>query len=169
MPEKQLYKGKLLSLKLKNVSLPNGHQAALEVVKHPGAALTVPFVSKNKIILLRQFRPVIETYLYELPAGTLKKGERPLDCARREIKEETGYSASRFTYLGAIFPVPGYSTEQIHLYRAEGLKRCRGYSCDNDECIESAIVDRPGIKKLFNQRKIQDAKTICALALCGWV
>ena len=64
-------------------------------------------------MMLRQLRPVVGSYIYELPAGTIDKGETPLECARREIVEETGYSAKKFTFLGSIFPVPGYSTEKI--------------------------------------------------------
>src|SRR3990167_3555163 len=97
---KPVFKGRLLKIFVKRMRLPNGYMATFEIVKHPGAALIVPFLNKDKIIMLRQLRPVINSYIYELPAGTLGKRESPLSCARREIVEETGYSAKRFTLVG---------------------------------------------------------------------
>lgn len=76
-----------LNIKKRTAKLPNGNTARLELVEHPGAVLIVPFLSRDKVILLRQFRPVINAYIFELPAGTLEKGEQPLACARREIIE----------------------------------------------------------------------------------
>jgi len=148
--------------------LPHGFTATFEMIRHPGAALIVPFLSKDKIIMLRQLRPVIGSYIYELPAGTLDKGEAPLACARREIIEETGYGAKKFTFLGKIYPVPGYSTEKIFIYKAEGLSKEERIA-EKDEVIESRIFNKTEIKRLFKQGKIVDAKTITALAFCGWL
>ena len=130
--------------------------------------LIVPFLTKDKVILLRQFRPVINSYIFELPAGTLEKSEHPLACARREIIEETGYSAKKFTRLGIIYPVPGYSTEKITLYKAEELTE-RGIACEPDEVIETIVVTKKIVRELFNAGRIIDAKTICAFAHCGWL
>jgi ADP-ribose pyrophosphatase len=163
-----IFKGKLLSLFKEKVRLPNGYIAKLEVIKHPGAALIVPFLTENKVIILKQFRPVIDSYLYELPAGTLEKGESPLLCAKRELREEVGYSAGKFTKLGEIYPVPGYSTEKIIIYKAEILKIKEGMA-RKDEVIKNYIVTRNQLKQFFKAGKIVDAKTICAFALCGWL
>ncbi len=163
-----VFKGKLLSLMTKEVRLPNGYMVRLEMIEHPGAALIVPFLSRNRILILKQFRPVIGSYIYELPAGTLNKGESPLSCARREIVEETGFSAARFTLLGKIYPVPGYSTEKITIYKAERLTE-RGKHAEKDEVITHCRADKKHIKELFKSGKIIDAKTICALAFCGWL
>ena len=165
---KLAYRGKLLSLFHKELTLPNGHRCRLEVIKHPGAVLVIPFLSPDKIIFLRQLRPAIDAYIYELPAGTLGRGEAPSACARREIIEETGYSCSRLKKLGEIFPVPGYSTEKISIYEAHGLKpvkHCR----EKDEIIESFIVTKKQVGRFFKSGKIKDAKTICALSFCGWL
>ncbi|MDD5730733.1 MAG: NUDIX hydrolase [Candidatus Omnitrophica bacterium] len=166
--QKLIYKGRILRLIKKQQRLPNGYLADFEMIGHPGASLVVPFLTRDKIILLKQFRPVIGAYLYELPAGTLQDGETPLNCARREIAEETGYSASKFTGLGRIYPVPGYSTEKIFIYKAEKLQKCESRT-EEDEVIKSFPVTRALVKKLFLSGKITDAKTICALAKCGWL
>lgn len=165
---KPIFKGKLLTVGTIRKHLPNGYRAYFEVVKHPGAALVVPFLSKDKIIMIRQLRPVIDSYLYELPAGTLSINEDPLACARREIVEETGYAAKVFKRLGAIYTVPGYSTERIVIYKAEKLTKKR-WMPEEDEVIEHFAVTKPMVKRLFRSGKIVDAKTICALSMCGWL
>ena len=168
MKNKTVFKGRLLRLAVKKVRLPNGYVATYETVQHPGAALIVPFPAKNKIIMLRQLRPVIGRYIYELPAGTLDKNEHPLSCAKREIIEETGFAAKKFIYLGKIFPVPGYSTECISIYKAEKLHKVE-HVAEKDEVIKSLIFSKADIRKLFRSGKITDAKTIAALALVGWL
>ncbi len=157
-----------LNIKKRATKLPNGHTVRLELVEHPGAVLIVPFLTRDTVILLRQFRPVINAYIFELPAGTLEKGEQPLACARREIIEETGYRAKKLTRLGSIYPVPGYSTEKITLYKAENLTE-RGMACEADEVIETLVVTKKMVRELFAAGKIIDAKTICAFAHCGWL
>jgi len=157
-----------LNIKKRSAQLPNGHTARLELVEHPGAVLIVPFLTRDTVILLRQFRPVINAYIFELPAGTLEKGEQPLACARREIIEETGYSAKKLTRLGIIYPVPGYSTEKITMYKAENLTE-RGMACEADEVIETLVVTKKKVRGFFAAGKIIDAKTICAFAHCGWL
>lgn len=166
--KKILFKGKLISLVTKKMRLPNGYLANLEIIRHPGAVLVIPFLSEDKIILLKQFRPVINSYLYELPAGTLKKNESLFSCAKREIIEETGYAATSLKKIGLIYPVPGYSTERIIIYQARGLKKKKG-AFDKDEIIESFAVTKKQLKQMFRQGKITDSKTISALAICGWL
>jgi ADP-ribose pyrophosphatase len=128
----------------------------------------IPFLDKDRMLFLRQLRPVVGRYIYELPAGTLGRDEKPISCARREIIEETGYSAKRFTRLGAIYPVPGYSTERIIIYKAEGLRKA-ARTPEKDEVIRTRIFTRSKVKKLFKDGKITDAKTIAALAMAGWL
>ena len=165
---KTVFKGKLLEVLVKKERLPHGYLATFEMIKHPGASLVVPFLDKDTIIMLRQLRPVIGATIYELPAGTLGRGEAPLACARREIIEETGYSAKRLTLLARIYPVPGYSTEEIFIYKAEGLKKVER-AVEEDEVIESGPFTRSAVRKLFKEGKIVDAKTICGLAFCKWL
>lgn len=168
MAEIKKFKGRILNVSVKKVRLPNGYVTNIEIVKHPGAVLVAPLLSKNKIIMLRQFRPVINAYIYELPAGTLEKNESPVTCAKREIIEETGYKSNKLKKLGAIIPVPGYSTEKIFIFKAEGLKETKRLT-QPDEVIDTLIMTKQEVKRLFKLGKIVDAKTISALCMCGWL
>jgi ADP-ribose pyrophosphatase len=166
--EKKIFHGKLLRLYARTVRLPNGYTAGFEVIKHPGAALVIPFVSRDAIIMLRQLRPVIGMYLYELPAGTRDRREPARACAAREIIEETGYAAGKLTRLGHIYPVPGYSTERIDIYKAQQLRQT-GVKPEQDEVLESIVMGRAKVRHLFKTGKIVDAKTICALSFISWL
>jgi ADP-ribose pyrophosphatase len=168
VPEKKIFHGKLLQLYKRTVRLPNGYIAGLEVIKHPGAALVIPFISSDTIIMLRQLRPVIGEYIYELPAGTRDRNETTRACASREIIEETGYAAGKLTRLGMIYPVPGYSTEKIDIYKATNLRRT-GVKPEQDEVLESIEMGRSRALRLFKTGRIVDAKTICALSFIGWL
>ncbi len=173
------FKGRLLKIITQKRRLPNGYLASLEIVEHPGAVLIVPFWDSDRLVILRQFRPVVGCTLYEFPAGTLKPDEPPLVCARRELLEETGYTARKLIKLGKIFPVPGYSTEIITILKAEGLRVFRKTSFqgenhprdseqkDPDEILKACILSRAQIRRLFRGGRLQDAKTICALGFCG--
>ena len=161
-------KPRFLNLAVEKVPLPNGRVRPFEMVKHPGAVVIVPFLNDETIVLLKQFRPVLRKFLYEFPAGTLEPGEQPLACARRELQEETGYKAKKITRLGYIYPVPGYSTEKLVLYKAEELTPVN-VVCQEDEVIKVKTFTRQQIHNLLNAGKLVDAKTICCLALCGWL
>ena len=160
------FKGKLLSLYVEKKRFPNGYVANLEIVKHPGAVLIVPFLTKDKIVLIRQYRPIISSNIWELPAGTLSENEAPLSCAKRELVEEIGYRAQEWKKIGYIYPAPGYTTEKILIYKARKLKKC-STDLQDDEVITSRIVSKKSIKNLFKTGRIIDAKTICALTLSG--
>lgn len=161
---KYAFRGKNIFLGQRTQRLPNGRLAHVDVVLHPGAVLIVPFLTKDKIIFLRQYRPALNKFLYELPAGTLDRGESIGTCAKRELIEETGFTAAQLKRLGKIYPVPGYSNEIIYIYRATQLKREYAEK-DQDEIISTRVFNPLEIKRLFNSGKIVDAKTICALAL----
>lgn len=161
---KTVFRGRVIKVYSVTRTLPNGIKTTVDVVEHPGAVLILPFLGQDRIILLRQYRPSIKKYLWELPAGTLKPKESPVRCAKRELVEETGYQAQRILKLGKIYPVPGYSTEVITLFQAEKLSR-QYAAKDKDEVIEARSVSIKDVKKMFNAGRIMDAKTICALAL----
>ncbi len=166
--KKNKYKGIFLNVHSRKVSLPNGRNTEIEYVEHPGAVLIIPFLNKTKVVMLRQYRAVVGSYIYELPAGTLEKGETPLRCAKRELTEETGYKSKKVKKLGKILPVPGYSTEVIHIFKAEQLEK-KEKSLDQDEVIETIEFSIKEIKDLFKKAGIVDAKTIAAFAMCGWL
>ncbi len=148
--------------------LPNGNTASIDMVRHPGAAVIVPFLDKSKIVLIWQYRQALQGYIYEFPAGTLEKGEDPKQCAYRELIEETGYKASKMTFLGDVIPVPGYSSEVLKIYSASGLKAV-GAKTEDSEVIETKVFSKTQVKVMFRSGKITDGKTIAALAMIGWV
>ncbi|MDD5347892.1 MAG: NUDIX hydrolase [Candidatus Omnitrophica bacterium] len=162
------FKGRLLEVSTRRVRLPNGFVTDIDVVRHIGAVLIVPLLSQEKVVLIRQYRPVIAEYLYELPAGTLAKKEAPGACARRELVEETGFAAKKLKRLGAIVPVPGYSTEKIEIFKAEKLVKVKRRT-EADEVIRVTIMSRSHIRQLFRRGALKDAKTICAFAMIGWL
>jgi ADP-ribose pyrophosphatase len=166
LAKKQIFKGRLLNLFLEKQRFPNGYIADLEVIKHPGAVLIVPFLNKDKIILIKQYRPVINAHIWELPAGTLHRGEKPLACAKRELVEEIGYRAKEWKRLGFIYPAPGYTTEKIIVFQATGLEKVSA-QVQEDEIISSALLHKKEIIRLFNAGDIVDSKTICALKFAG--
>lgn len=161
-------KGRKFNFLIQNKRLPNGRVTRLEFIEHPGAALIVPYQDERHIIFLSQYRAVLGKRILELPAGTVDPRESPFVCAQRELIEETGFSACRWGKLGSIYPVPGYSTEVIHIFSAKKLQRTPGIQ-DDDEIIKIHILNRLQVRKLFRQKKIVDAKTICGLILCGWL
>lgn len=168
MSKRLVFNGKLLKVFTEKKKLPNGYIANLEIIEHPGAVLAIPFLSKNKVVLLKQFRPVIDSYIYELPAGTIDEGEKPAACIKRELIEEIGYAAGKIKKIGVIFPVPGYSTEKIFIYEARDLKKEK-IDIQVDEIIYSFEVTRSQVKDLFKKGKLVDSKTISAFAMCGWL
>ena len=162
------FQGKKLSFAIVKKKLPNGRYAGVDVVEHPGAVVSGPFFSRDSIIFLHQYRPVLGRYLLGLPAGTLDKNERPIACARRELIEETDRKAGAFTRLGKIYPAPGCSTEVIRIFKAEKLIPKTGIK-DADEVIRIKPLRKSAVKKLLRAGRITDAKTIAALSLCGWL
>lgn len=136
------------------------------MIRHPGAVLIVPFLSPSRIVFIRQYRPVVGSYLWELPAGTLRKGERPLACAKRELEEEIGCTAREWARLGWLVPAPGYTTEKIHLFAARGLAatRCRR---EEDEVIRTRVFSVREAVSLLRSGRIVDAKTIAGLVRAG--
>ena len=150
------------------VKLPNGRTIRITVIHHPGAVIIAPFLDKNTVVMMRQFRPALNKYIYELPAGTLDPDESLITCARRELLEETGLKSKKMTKLGAIYPVPGYSTEIIHIFKAEELTLTQAQP-EEYEVIQTMPMTRSKVRQLFLRGQLMDAKTICTFAFCGWL
>ena len=159
---KPIYQGRVVTLTVDTVRLPNGHTIDLEVIRHPGASAVVPMKEDGTVVLIRQFRHAANGFIYEIPAGKLHPKEDPLDCAARELEEEIGYKAGRFELLSSIFTAPGFADEVIHVYVATALTRGT-QNLDQDEVLE--VVEMPlreAIAKI-EDGTIRDAKTIVGL------
>ena len=165
MRREKVFDGKLLKVFRSTKRLPNGNDSYIEEVKHPGAAIVVPFV-KNSILFIRQYRAVIEKYIWELPAGKLEPGETPYACMKREITEETGYLVRDLKRIGMIYTSPGFCDEIIHVFRADCISRGE-HNRDADELIRIRHLSRKKARSLFRNGKITDSKTIAALAFAG--
>lgn len=133
-----------------------------ELVQHPGAVVIVPMVDKKNILLLRQFRYAAKGDLWEIPAGTIEKGEKPLICAKREIEEETGFRAKSWKFLTEFFPAPGISDERMWLYQASNLVPGKK-DLDHDEFIEHETVSLSRAVKMIKKGEIKDAKSIVGI------
>ncbi|MCP9452446.1 MAG: NUDIX hydrolase [Nitrospira sp.] len=157
-----IYRGKVVTLNIEQVLLPNGETVELETIRHPGAAAVVPIKDDGRVVLVRQFRHAAGGFIYEIPAGKLQPGEDPVRCAERELEEEVGYRASSFTLLCSILTAPGFADEVIHIYQATGLaKGCQ--HLDRDEVLEVIEMSLPEAIKKIDAGIIRDAKTIVGL------
>ena len=159
-----IYNGRLVNLQRHTVRLPNGKESQREVIQHPGAVAIVALDEQNRILLVRQFRLPAGQILLEVPAGTLESGEDPLDCARRELREETGYLPHRLQALGGIYVAPGYTTEYIHLFLAGDLEHAP-LPGDHDEFVEVERLTLDDLLNLIDRGEIVDAKTIASVLL----
>ncbi|MBQ9365622.1 MAG: NUDIX hydrolase [Schwartzia sp.] len=162
---RSIYDGKLLHVKIDSVLLPNGDKATREWVKHPGASAVIPVLPDGNIILVRQYRYPVESVTLEIPAGKLDvAGEDPLECARRELSEETGYTAAEYEKLISIATTVGFSNEWIHIFAARGLKAGEQHP-DDDEFINVEKMSLVDAHSLVMENKIIDAKTIVAIMM----
>lgn len=116
------FDGRVVAVDVRFVRLPNGARKLIEIVRHPGGAAVVAVDAERRVCLLNQFRPAIDQWVCELPAGKLDPGEPPLSTARRELEEEAGVRAARWEPLGQCLSSPGVFTEVVHLYLATGLE-----------------------------------------------
>lgn len=162
LTDDQIYNGRIIDLHVKTVELPNGKTGKREVVHHPGAVAILAFTTDEKLIVVEQFRKALERTIIEIPAGKLEKAEDPLDCAIRELREETGYTSEGMKFLVSFYTSPGFADEIIHLYMA---KDCViGHNqLDDDEFVEPLMITFEQAKQLIKEQKIIDAKTILAI------
>lgn len=162
MSIKNIYTGRVITLNLETVSLPNGATVELEIIRHPGAAAIVPLKADGTVVLIKQYRHAAGAFIYEIPAGKLHPGEDPRECAARELEEEVGYRAARFDLLTSIYTAPGFADEVIHIYQASGLTPGRQH-LDHDEVLD--VVETPLEKaiEMVVDGTIRDGKTIVGL------
>ena len=164
-----IHQGRVFSLIRENITLENGFSTNVEFVEHPGATAIVAMHDPGKVILLSQYRHALRRYIWEIPAGTLDPHESVISCAKRELIEETGYSADEWQKLGEITPVPGYSNERIHIFLAGRLQPAER-NLDEDELINVHPVDLDKALEMITLGEIQDGKSISGLFLAvNWL
>jgi ADP-ribose diphosphatase len=166
---RRLYEGRVLNLDLDRVRFPNGSMGELELIRHPGAAAVVPFLDEPndqtaRVLLIRQYRYAADRFLYEIPAGRLEEGEAPVECARRELLEEAGCTATTFVPLGGFFTTPGFIDEYIHAFIATGLTS-GAPSPESDEFIHPESHPLKESLCMIDRGEIVDGKTIISLLM----
>ncbi|WP_455242881.1 NUDIX hydrolase [Petrachloros mirabilis] len=159
---RNIYTGRVLTLNIDTVTLPNGATIDLEMVRHPGAAAIVPFKDDGTVVLIRQFRHAAGGFIYEIPAGKLHLGEDPKACAARELEEEIGYKTDDLELVTSIFTAPGFTDEVIHIYKANRLTKGK-QQLDRDEILEVVEVSLDDAITMIRNGSIRDAKTIVGL------
>ncbi len=157
-----LYQGRILDLRVAKVALPNGRTAQREIVEHGEVAAIVPIDENGRVLLVRQFRIALGRETLEIPAGGLDPGEKPEEAAQRELQEETGYKAAQLHRLGGFYVSPGYCTEFIHVFLAQGLYPSGGHPAD-DEAIHPLWLPLPEALEMANTGRLDDAKTVIGL------
>ncbi|WP_025675626.1 NUDIX domain-containing protein [Paenibacillus polymyxa] len=159
-----IFEGKVITVQVDTVELPDGSTGKREIVKHPGA-VAVLALHEGKMLVVDQYRQAMGRCEVEIPAGKLEQGEDPMEAAGRELREETGYTAKSLKLLHSFYTSPGFADEIIHLYVAEDLERGE-MEPDEDEFLELFEVTLEEAHTLIREGRISDAKTI--LAVYAW-
>lgn len=163
LKQEYIYRGKVLTLRVDKALLPNGKTTTREVVEHNGGVCVVPLTPENEVLMVEQFRYPYGTPVLEIPAGKRdSKTEPPLDCGRRELREETGATAEHMTFLGELYPTPGYCGEIIYMYLAQGLTYGQT-DPDEDEFLNLKKIPLQTAVQMVLNGEIKDAKTQTAL------
>lgn len=164
--KKTIWRGRAVNFDVDTVKLPNGKLATREYISHPGAVGVVPFLDKDTVVLVRQYRHPVGEVTLELPAGKIDPRESILSCIKRELAEETGYTAAEFKPLIKYWPTPAFADEVLHLFVATDLKPGR-VNADDDEFIETVILPFEKALELVRRGKIRDSKTVVGLLACA--
>lgn|SRR5699024_5891983 len=160
----KVFAGKIISLQVDDVKLPDGNVSKREIVKHPGAVAVIPVTSDGKIVFVEQFRKPLERSIVEIPAGKIELNEDPIKTAQRELEEETGYRAKHLEHIASFYTSPGFADELIHIYYANHLEKGSGEMLgDEDEFVEIVELTLPEAEQYIEQKKIYDAKTVYAV------
>lgn len=166
LKQRLFYKGRKFDFEVNRLRLPNKSEGEWECIRHPGGALAVPVTAEGKLILVRQYRFAIQGRILEFPAGTVEPNEDPLETVKREIQEETGYSAQKWDKLGEFFLAPGYSDEIIYSYLARDLEKLATPPAqEEDEDIEIVFFTPEALEKAILEGEPVDAKTISSFFL----
>jgi len=161
---RQIFKGRIVTLQIEEHTLPDGRKASFEVVHHPGGAAALPLLNDGRVVLIRQYRPALGQMIVELPAGKLEAGEAPENCIRRELEEEIGFRCNQLEPLGKMWPAVGFCDELIHLFLAQDLEPV-ATQLEADEFIEPLVLPFTEVLEMVRRGEIQDAKTQLAILL----
>jgi len=162
----RIYTGKLISLNVNTYADLDGNEMQREFIEHPGAAVVIPVVSKDEVILVEQFRVGAGRKLLEFPAGCIDKGEDPRQTAARELEEETGMKAGKLESLFSMYPSAGILNEQMHIFLATQLEDTGKQTLDEDEDVEIVRMSFKDLRTQMRAGNIKDGKTLAAL---GWL
>ena len=163
--KKSIFEGKIFNVEKWQVTCPNGHAAPREIVVHRGAAAVIPVYEDGTTLLVRQHRVSVDRVTLEIPAGKLDSwDEDPLECAVRELREETGLKAERMTLLTSVLTTPGFCTEKIGIYLAQGLTQ-GDMDLDEDEFLGVVRMPLAEAVDMVMRGDIRDGKTICGLLM----
>lgn len=166
LESERVYEGVLLKVSRDSVRLPDGKEAVREYIRHPGAVVIVAVTPDGHLVFERQFRYPLGRSFIELPAGKIDPEESILDCAMRELREETGFEASEWKHLGVMHPCIGYSDERIEVFLAKGLTQV-GHALDEGEFLEVLMLSCADAVAAVHEGRITDSKTVTALFLAG--
>lgn len=165
LSSENVFRGVLLDVHRDRVRLPDGAEATREYIRHPGAVVVVALLPGGRLLFERQFRYPLRRAFFELPAGKIDPGEDILACAQRELREETGYAAARWDYVGVMHPCIGYSDERIEIFLARELTDV-GHARDAEEFLEVLEFGVDEAERAVHDGRITDGKTIAALFRC---
>ena len=157
-----IHRGRRINLRSDRIRAPSGQELIREVVEHPGAVAIVALDAEGQVILVRQYRHAVGRTLLEIPAGTLEPGEDPLECARRELEEETGYAAARWERIAGFYSSPGFCDEYLTIFQATGLSATPTRP-DPDEIQGLVCVPLSETPRLIASGEICDSKSIIGL------
>jgi len=163
-----VYKGRVFSVEVDKVTLSNGHEAELAIVRHQPSVVLIPVQDDGRIVMIRQYRHALERDIWELPAGNVEEGESAEAAAARECEEEIGQVPAKVERLGSFYPTPGYCDEEMIFFRASGLRPPAAdsrHKPDEDEDIESRAMSAADAKAMVTRGEIIDLKTAYALTL----
>ncbi|GHU65656.1 ADP-ribose pyrophosphatase [Clostridia bacterium] len=164
MSSEMIYQGAIINLRRDEVTVKDGRTSYREIVEHGGGVVILGVTKEGRIPMVRQYRKAPEKVVFELPAGKLDPGEDPLAAARREFREETGYTAEEVKHVSAFYPTIGYSTELLHIYFASGLTAGET-DFDENEALETEEYEPGKLYKMIGEGVIDDGKTLIALLL----
>ena len=162
----RVYDGQVFDVDRDTVRMPNGREVTVDVVRHPRSVVLIPVPEPGHVILIRQYRYAVKTFLWELPAGSVDEGESPEQAARRECHEEINLVPETVVRLAAMYPTPGYCDEEMVFFRLSNLEEpTEAAAMDEDEDIEAKTFELREARDMVRRGEIIDMKTVAGLAM----